>query len=154
MKHLTKGFICLSVLFTCYFASAQKATLPTQNVNSKPKLFRNIPEKINVSLNNLLPVINMQKGQAASLTLSDRFVFKGTVISSVSKYDDALKTVVIKSPEFDGANLSFSQIKNPDGSVTYRGRIMNFQYGDCFELKNDNGQYYFVKKNLNDIIND
>lgn len=158
MKHLKTGILCLSaILFTCLIASAQsvqKANFPKEPDNSKPRLFRNIPEKVAVSLNTLLPVAKLKKGESASLTISDKFVFKGTVVSSVSKYDNALKTIVIKSPEFSGANLSISQITLPDGTVTYRGRIINFQYGDCLELKSENGQYFFVKKNLNDMMTD
>lgn len=154
MKHLKKGFICLSITFTCIFASAQKVVLPKEPNLNKPKLFQHVPDKVSFSVSKLTPLLKMEKGQTTDLTFSDKFIFKGTVVSSVSKYNNAIRSIVVRSADNSGANLVFSQITNPDGTTYYRGRIISFQHGDCFELKNENGQYFFIKKNLNDMVND
>lgn len=154
MKHLKKGFICLSITFMCLFATAQKVILPKEPDFNKPKLFQQVPDKVAFQVTKLTPLLKPEKGQATDISFSDKFNFKGTVISSVSKYNNAIRSIVVRSADNSGANLVFSQITNPDGSVYYRGRIISFQHGDCFELKTENGQYFFVKKNLNDMVND
>jgi hypothetical protein len=58
---------------------------------------------------------------------------------------------VIKSTNKVGATLALSRMINPDNTITYRGRIMSFKHGDAYEIANENGSYYLIKKGLYDL---
>ena len=154
MKHLKQGLLCLTLLFVYSIASAQKITLPKEPDHKKLKLFLDVPDRVPVKASAFQSLLNLKTGQPASINLSDNFIFHGTIVSTASKYNNTIKSIVLKSADRVGANLSISQITNPDGSVSYRGRIISFQHGDCFELKMENGQYVLVKKNFEDMVND
>ena len=154
MKNLKPGILCLLLICIYSFAGAQKALIPKEPDLKKPKLFLNLPDRVPLSVSLLTPLLSLKAGQPAHINLSDKFLFKGTIVSVTSKYNNTLRSVVIKSAENNAVNLTFSQITNPDGSFTYRGRIISFHHGDCFELKAEKGQYTLVKRNLNDIVND
>ena len=154
MKHLKQGVICLLLICIYSIASAQKLVLPKEPDHKKPKLFLDIPDRVPVTSSTLTPLLNLKTGQATNISLSDKFIFSGMVVSTASKYNNTIKSVVVKSTNRTGANLTISQITNPDGTVTYRGRIISFQHGDCFELKSEKGQYILVKRNFEDMVND
>jgi len=96
----------------------------------------------------------MKTGEAGSIHLSDKLVLNGTIVSTAVKYNNRIKSIVLKSSSYAGANLTITQITNTDGSISYRGRIVSFQHGDCFELKYEKGEYILVKKNFEDMVND
>jgi len=154
MKHLKQGILCL--LLICIYAtvSAQKIVLPQEPDRKKPKLFRDIPDRVPVSASSFLPLLNMKTGEAGSIHLSDKLVLNGTIVSTAVKYNNRIKSIVLKSSSYAGANLTITQITNTDGSISYRGRIVSFQHGDCFELKYEKGEYILVKKNFEDMVND
>ncbi|MCW3117422.1 MAG: hypothetical protein JWM28_1504 [Chitinophagaceae bacterium] len=154
MKHLKQGILCLLLICVYSIVSAQKITLPKEPDHKRPKLFVDIPDRVPVAASVFLPLLNLKSGQPASISLSDKFTFDGTVVSVASKYNGAIKSIVLKSTNRAGANLSISQTTNPDGSLSYQGRIVSFQHGDCFELKTENGQYILVKRNFEDMVND
>jgi hypothetical protein len=154
MKHLKSGILCLLLISIIAVASAQKVITPDQHANLKPRLFKDIPDRLPVAASKFHALLTLKKGQPASINLSDKFTFKGTVVSSVSKYNDAIESTVIKSEDFPDATLTVSKITKSDGTVVYRGRIISFEHGDCFELKNENGQYILVKRNFDDMVND
>lgn len=135
-------------------ASAQKVLTPGQPQGVKPRLFKEISDSLPVNTSKLQPLLILKRGQVASIRLSDKFIFKGTVINSVNKYQDAIQTTIIKSVEYPDATLTISRVKRSDGSIVYRGRIISFQHGDCFELKNENGRYVFFKRNFEDMVNE
>ena len=154
MKHLIQGTLCLLILCIYTVVSAQKITLPYEPDHKRPKLFQDIPDRVLVTASALRPLLDLKTGQPANISLSDKFIFKGTVASMASKYSNTIKSIVIKLTDRAGASLTLSQITNPDGSINYRGRIVSFQHGDCFELKTEKGQYILVKRNFEDMIND
>ncbi len=154
MKYLKPGILCLSVICIYTIASAQKVFTPKEPEIKTARLFKDLPDRVPLNSSVLLPLLALKTGQAATISISDKLVFKGTVSSAASKYNDAIKSIVLKLDDRPGATLTVSRIKNPDGTVNYRGRIISFQHGDCFELKNENGQYILVKKNFEDMVND
>ncbi len=154
MKYLKPGIICLITISICAVASAQKVPTPRLQSEIKPKLFKNIPDRVPIAAAKLFPLIALKTGQVANISFSDKFIFKGTVASAVSKYDGAIQSTVIKSDDYPGATFTISRVKGTDGSITYRGRIVSFQHGDCFELKTENGQFILIKRNFEDMVND
>lgn len=154
MKYLKPGIICLFIICICTITSAQKVLTLKEPEIKTARLFKDLPDRVPVNSSTLLPILALKTGQAATISLSDKLAFKGKVSSSVSKYNDAITSIIIKLDDRPGATLTISRIKNPDGTVNYRGRIISFQHGDCFELKNENGQYILVKKKFEDMVND
>ncbi|MGC4037155.1 MAG: hypothetical protein QM764_14445 [Chitinophagaceae bacterium] len=154
MKRLKSGILCLLVFSICAASHAQKLNLPTRSNAAKPKLFKDMPNRLPVASSKLSSLITLKKGQTASVSLADNFTFKGSIVSAASKYNDAIQSIVIKSADYPDATFTISKIKLPDGTINYRGRIVSFTHGDCFELKSENGQYTLVKRNFEDMVND
>lgn len=125
-----------------------------QNNNPKPKQFSNFPEIVNCSEQELSKVFTTTPGQAISLSFSNNFTFAGTVTSNLTKYAN-LQSAVIVSPDYSNTVFGVSKIINPDGSVSYVGRIINKNYFDGFELKkNPSGSYQLKKIETDRVIPD
>jgi hypothetical protein len=154
MKSFKPGMLCLITLSICVVTSAQQIITAHKEFNAKPKLFKNVPDRLPVAATKILPLISLKAGDAANISFSEKFIFKGVVTNAVTKYNGAIQTAIIKSDDYPGARFILSRIQGTDGSITYKGRIISFQHGDCFELVTENGQFILVKKNFEDMVND
>jgi hypothetical protein len=158
MKNLRTSvlFACITFYSLCSAAQAQKVPVTEPDYN-KPKLFSNLPETIPVSIDNLNNLVNAKPGININTTLSTdsrTAPFQGNVVSAVSKYDNKVQTVVIKSTNYNGATLTISKIKKDDGSISYIGRLISFQHGDLYVLQQKDGGFMLVKKNFYDVVNE
>jgi len=121
---------------------------------TKPKQFNAFPAVINCSQTELSRIFNTPAGQTISISFSDNFTFSGTLKSNITKYAN-LQTVVISSPDYSNTIFSVSKIINGDGTIGYIGRIINKNYFDGFELKqNVAGNYQLVKMETDRVIQD
>jgi hypothetical protein len=126
----------------------------SQTNTTKPSQFNAFPTVINCSQTELSRIFNTPAGQAISLSFSDNFIFSGTLTSNIVKYAN-LQTAVISSPGYSNTIFSVSKIINGDGSTGYIGRIINKNYFDGFELKQDvAGNYQLVKMETDRVIQD
>ena len=155
MKNQSTILYLFVLLFTAQVRAQNNPPVNEPDYN-KPLLFSSLPQRFVVNMDNLTRSLNNAVGQPVSLTLSsDAGVsFSGNLVSNESKYSDALQTVVIRSTNFNGAVLSFSRIREADGSSRYTGRIVSLQHGDLYELVQENNRYLFIKKNFYDLINE
>ncbi len=153
MKNLLKGIMCLPVFFVCLQTNAQTPPVREPDMN-RPSLFQNLPEKISCRINDLSALLESEIGRNISFLFAGNLNFEGVVSSVASKFDNTLQSVVVRSTNFPGAALSFSKIKNEDGTFSYVGRILSFQHGDAYEISVENGQYFFVKKGFYDLVNE
>ncbi len=159
MKNLRTVAALICIAFCGISASAQNpdhAPLNQPDPN-KPKLFSNLPDQIPVSIDYLNTFFDSPSGKAISLvTGTDRnsLSFEGRVISSESKYNDALKSVVVRSTNFNGATFTVSKYTDETGTVTYSGRIISMQHGDAYELKTVDGNLILVKRKFHSLINE
>jgi hypothetical protein len=154
MKPLKTSALGLLLSVCMFQAAAQQDTkkLPVSQYDyNKPKLFKELPNRINVSFKNMDNVFDFEVGKSVNLPLSLNFQFSGIVVSKAEDASANVKSIVIKSTNKVGATLAISRIINNDNSVTYRGRIMSFQHGDAYEITNENGSYALVKKGLYDL---
>lgn len=157
MKNLRTLALCVTVSFYSLCSSAQTEKIPLNEPNyNKPKLFQNLPDNIPVSMDNIINLFGSPTGRSVSLNLSDRspFQFEGDVVSSVSKYENTIQSVVIRSTNYNGARLTISRLTDANGNVSYTGRIISMQHGDLYELKKVNDEYMLVKRNFYDLINE
>ena len=154
MKNPVKGIICLSVIFACLKTAAQTPPVREPDMN-RPSLFQNLPEKISCRISDLSALLESETGRTVSFAfMGTTASFQGIVSSVASKFDNSLQSIVIRSTNFPGAALSFSRITKEDGSIAYAGRIISFQHGDAYEIRQENGQYFFVKKGFYDLVNE
>ena len=155
MKNLAKGLICLSVFLIGVKLSAQNPPIPVHEPDmNRPSLFQNLPEKISCRIDDLSSLLQSEIGNTISFTLSGNVSFQGVVSSVATKFENTLQSVVIRSTNFPGAAFSFSKLIKEDGTVSYIGRIISFHHADAYEILNENGQYYFVKKGFYDLVNE
>ena len=144
--------VLLSVCMLQVAAQQNTKKLPISQYDyNKPKLFKDLPDRINVPLKNFDNVFDFEVGKSVDLPFSSNFQFTGTVVSKAEDVASNVKSIVIKSTNKVGATLALSRMINPDNTITYRGRIMSFKHGDAYEIANENGSYYLVKKGLYDL---
>jgi hypothetical protein len=153
MKNLVKGIVCLSIFFVCIKTNAQTPPVREPDMN-RPSLFQNLPEKISCRINDLSSLLESEIGKTISFSFTGSLNFQGVVSSVASKFDNTLQSVVVRSTNFPGAALSFSKITKEDGTFSYVGRILSFQHSDAYEISQENGQYFFVKKGFYDLVNE
>ncbi|HTD93585.1 MAG TPA: hypothetical protein VK644_07235 [Chitinophagaceae bacterium] len=160
MNYLKLLGTCLSFCFCCASVSAQQKTaLLNEPDHNRPRLFTNLPSRITVSapeLDKLLTDTTQEMGRDVNVKFSDTKLsaFSGKIVSAVTKYENTIHSVVIRSSNYPGATLSLSSSVQPDGTIEYSGRIISFTHGDCFELKKINNEYIFVKKDFYEVVNE
>ena len=144
--------VLLSVCMLQVAAQQDTKRLPVSQYDyNKPKLFKDLPDRINVPLKNFDNVFDFEVGKSVDLPFASNFQFSGTVVSKAEDVASNVKSIVIKSTNKVGATLALSRMINPDNTISYRGRIMSFKHGDAYEIANENGSYYLVKKGLYDL---
>ncbi len=153
MKPLINGILCLLIILSCISSDAQNISVREPNYK-RPILFQNFPQRTSIDMTNLEYLLQYETGRQVSLTLAPNFIFQGIVSSVVSKNENSINSIVIRSTNWHGAAFSFSKINKPDGSFYFTGRIISFEHGDGYELNYENGQYYLNKKGFYDMVNE
>ena len=157
MKNLRTAVMGVSLTLSCMFAAAQHQTLPINQPDyNKPRLFSAMPQQMTANVNNLVALFSSPVGANVSLNLASdaTFRFEGQVVSTASKYDNAIQSVVIRSTNFNGANLTLSRITSADGIISYKGRIISLQNGDLYEIQSKGNQLLLVKKQTLELVNE
>jgi len=152
MKHLSLSGLCLlSILFST-FLSAQEI-IPVNEPNyRRALLFKSLPEKVTLEDAKLNSLLNVTEGNIVKIEMGSSAI-EGKVISAVNKYNN-IRSVVIRSSNFNGATLTLSSSTRRDGTVKISGRLISIQHGDLYELEKQNDKYVLVKKNYYDLINE
>ena len=148
----------LLLLICCATGFAQEKAIPNVPDYKKPALFVSFPDKIPVDVNELRSLFSTDaaRGNDAVLSFADKKLpgFNGKIVSMSSKYNNSIRSVVIRSTHFNGATLTLSSSTTTDGAARYTGRIISFQHGDLFVLQKENEQYYLIKKKYHELINE
>ncbi len=107
-------------------------------------------------MDNISDLFNGEIGSSISLNLSgdESLRFNGDVVSVVSKYENTIQSVVVRSTNYSGARLTVSKITDANGNISYTGRIISMQHGDLFELKNVDNHLVLVKRKFHDLVNE
>ncbi|HOZ69175.1 MAG TPA: hypothetical protein PLU11_09155 [Chitinophagaceae bacterium] len=157
MKTFRATMLCVVLTLSAIVSNSQEQKIPLNEPDqNKPRLFSNLPDKIPVTLTNIDNILSAPVGRNSQFRLSEdnTLQFAGEVVSTASKYNNSIQSVVIRSDDFNGARLTISKITNPDGSIRYSGRIISFKHGDLYELENQDGQLVLVKKNYYELVNE
>jgi hypothetical protein len=157
MKNLRTIALCVSISLYSLCTSAQTGNVPVNEPDyNKPELFRNLPSTIVLDMGNVTRLFTSIVGGPVSVAMSasSPFQFEGQVVSSVSKYNNGIVSVVVRSTNYPGALLTLSKLTDAGGNISYTGRIVSRQHGDLFELKNVNNEFVLVKKGFYDLVNE
>ena len=158
MNYLKNPGLCLLFLLFIAAAFAQSENPINKSDQNKPSLFANLPDKIPVDVNELKSLFSSEaaKGNNVAIKFADSKLpgFKGEIVSTASKYNNSIKSVVIRSTQFNGATLTLSSSTTTDGAASYTGRIISFQHGDLYVLHKENDKYYLIKKKYDELINE
>lgn len=157
MKNLRTAMLCVCTLLSVMFTKAQENKIPINEPDyNKPRLFDALPSRIPVSSNELNAILDAPVGRTASIALGETnsVRFAGDVVSVSSQDDQQVRSVVIRSSNYNGARLTLSRIAKADGTVSFTGRIVSFQHGDLYELKNESGNLFLVKRNYYELVNE
>jgi hypothetical protein len=145
-------------MICCATGFAQNRAAINEPDYNKPALFANFPDKIPVTIDELKSLFSNDaaRGKDAAISFADRKLpgFNGKLVSIASKYNNSIRSVVIRSTHFNGATLTLSSSTTTDGAASYTGRIISFQHGDLFVLQKENEQYFLIKKKFHELINE
>jgi hypothetical protein len=146
--------IVIGALFSLsYFYSGAQGKIPINEPDyNKPKLFDDQPQKMNIAISDIEPLLDLSVGTPVLAKLTKSFPFKGTIVSKSGDATSSVKSVVIKSVTRQGAVLTLTKITNGDGSYIYKGRIISNNSIDAYEIVNENGQYFLQKKNYYEMV--
>lgn len=156
MKNLCTLSMCVLLLISGITVNAQNRIPLNEPDLNKPKLFSNLPEKISVNASELETFFIAQVGTNTQLSLASdaNQKFEGNLVSRSDRSADGIQTAIIGSSNYNGARMTVTKRQNEDGTVSYLGRIISFQHGDLYELQNLQGQWFLVKKNYYDLVNE
>jgi len=117
---------------------------------NKPKLFGDLPERINFDPAHLSVLFKTQVGQSISVSVTPAFTISGQV---VSKAEDAnSRSVVVRLANRPGARLIFTKLTSQNNFVKYIGRIISMKHGDSYEIASENDQYFLKKKGIYELM--
>jgi hypothetical protein len=157
MKNLCTVVVMSVFLSLSVFTTSAQGHIPTNEPDlNKPKLFSNLPERIHINANELEGYFAASVGTSTQLNLAADMSqkFEGNLISLSSRSTDGVQTAIIRSTNYNGARLTVTKKQNEDGTTSYLGRIISFQHSDLYELQNIQGQWFLVKRNYYDLINE
>lgn len=157
MKSLRTTVLSAGIALCSFTSFAQDKPAPVNEPNlNKPRLFSNLPDRIQLNADDISGLFSQTVGRSTSIRLQgdQPAAFEGALVSSASMEDNRVHTIVVRSTNYNGANLTLTKITGADGQVKYRGRIISFAHGDLFELEYQGGQYVLVKKNFYDLVNE
>lgn len=146
---------CISIGGITTASAQEESTIPLNEPNfNKAKLFGSLPENISVNINTLAgSLLSSEQGSRVTIVVSPSLTVQGTVVSTASKYEETIKSVVVRLTNYNGAVFSFSRLVDREtGAVSFTGRIVSMAHGDLYELKNNNGQYSLVKKTFYELV--
>lgn len=154
MKNLITIACCISLSLYSISSSAQQKDIPINEPDlKKPELFRQSPEKISIHAEDLTFLLATAVGETVVLSLPS-FRFEGNVVSAVSKYSNAIQSVVVRSSNFEGATLTISRITDETGKTFFTGKIISLKHGDLYELKLVDNGFAFLKNSYYKVINE
>lgn len=150
MKILKTITFCVALFVLSLHVAAQESSLVANRPKlTKPKLFKELPDRISVNFNQFDDVFNYEKGKTVLLKLSPELVITGDLVSRAEDVAAGVKTIVIRATNRPGATLSLSRFVNANNTISYRGMLMSFRHEDAYEVVAENGAYFLIKKEAN-----
>lgn len=155
MKPL-KTIALSALLFVCtWHVSAQEHPVPLNKTDyNKPKRFAGLPGKMPLRVKDMESLLLLPVGAKVNATVATNFPLTGIIVSKSGLLDQSVKTVVIKSSNYQGATFTFTRIAEENGSFSYSGRMLNREAGDAMEITKEGETYVVRKKASHEIISE
>ncbi len=154
MKNLKLAAFSVCMTFCSVCSVAQNVQNRSVQVNepdyNKPKLFDDLPGRIDFDPIHLSALLTTPVGQFVSVSLLPQFNLSGQVVSKADGQNSS--SVVVRLSNRPGARLIYTKQTDPNNSVKYIGRIISLKHGDSYEIVSENDHYYFKKKGLYDLV--
>ena len=144
MKNLYGAAPLCCLLFIAFASFAQGEPPLNQQPSEKPFLFSNLPDKFECNVQELQKLFVEPRPDYVSAKFHEVFYAKGLATRNVSPKSN-LTSINIHLDNYKGALLNLSQIFNDKG-ISYTGRIVSMNHADVLLLKEEKGQYFFVKQ--------
>jgi hypothetical protein len=152
MKTLkTIAFCAVFGLGILHSGAQEKLPINQPNYN-KPKVFDDLPRKMNLSISDMESLFQLSVGAFVNAKLNQHFHLKGTVVSKSGDSESQVRSVVINSITRKGAAFTFTRIATGGGNFIYRGRILSKESIDAYEIVKENGEYILEKKNYYEMV--
>jgi hypothetical protein len=136
-----------------YLYPAAQEKLPVNQPNyNKPKLFADLPQKMNLTVSDMESLFDVSVGSPVIAKLSKNFHFKGTIVSKSGNSKTPVRSVVIKSTTRQNAVFTFTRVADEEGNFIYRGRILSKESIDAYDIVKENDQYVLQKKNYYELV--
>lgn len=155
MKTLKTIATCALFSMSYFYPAAQEELhINSQPDYNKPKLFEDLPQKMNLTISDMESLFDLSVGTPVIAKLTENFPFKGAIVSKSGSAETPVRSVVIKSTTSTrhGAVLTFTKIRKEDGSYLYRGRIISRESIDAYEIVKENEQYVLQKKKYYEMV--
>jgi hypothetical protein len=155
MKNLIPFLFTACIAFcnlNSFAQNAQKSVPLNDPDYNRPKLFSDLPDKINFDPGKFSNLFELQPGQSADIMISPGFNFTGNVISR--SVESKVSSVIISSTSRPGARIIFTKVTGENNSIRYAGRIISMKHSDSYEIVSENNQYYFKKKGIYDLMSE
>ncbi|HEX2532124.1 MAG TPA: hypothetical protein VHK69_00235 [Chitinophagaceae bacterium] len=120
----------------------------------KSKLFTDLPDNMRLQLSSLTALLDEPVGTSVQLSLTPSFRCTGAVVSRSDASDQRVKSIVVRLSDRPGATLTFTRIRQDDGSFHYIGRILSFKHGDAYDIVRQGNDYRLQKKEAEDLLSE
>ena len=154
MKLLTNCACCALLLLGISMRSSAQlpaASSPAAN-HSQSLLFTGLPDSVLLDVQQLQSLINQEQDAVAQVRFSPNFSLQGKIVSAAHNPDQQWSSVVLKSSNRLGAVFTLSGMRESNGTTTYTGRILSRMHADAYELVQSAGQYYLVKREHGELV--
>lgn len=141
----------LFIIFSQAHAQVSPVKEPDYN---KPTLFADLPDVMDLNLNELEMLIALPMGGSTTNIFSETFPLKGVVVSRSGDAASDIKSVVIRLVNRPGSTFCISKVKTESGQYRFIGRIISMNNSDAFEIARLDDKYVLQKKHLYDLVNE
>ncbi len=138
--YLLGTLACMSVALS---SNCQSSTLPVKHTPEKS--FNQLPDKISCPESTLKNIFSASVNNNLRVDFGSSFKIEGTVVAKTIVAADQI-SINIRCNNFKNAMLNISKLTQPNGTISYVGRIASPHHGDVLLLWEENGQYTFIRQ--------
>jgi hypothetical protein len=120
--------------------------------HSQSLLFAGLPDSVLLEAHELQALINQELHAVAQVRFSPSFSLQGKIVSAARNTDQQWSSVVLKASNRLGAVFTLSSMRESNGTTAYTGRILSRMHADAYELVHHSNQYYLVKREHSDLV--
>ena len=128
--------------------------ISTREPVKRQVVFNHFPDTIQLTDHVLTALFEYSQDKSVDIELAKNqsLAIEGTVVAKSSKYGNQVNSITIQTS--DNRILLLTHTILPDGTVKYSGMLMKKLSADILLLYNIGDQYYFIKKEWNELVNE